>query len=55
FWSADILINLNTAVYIKGKLVLSRRQIFWRYFKTWLIMDVVLVSLDFLNLGSDFE
>ena len=26
FWSLDILVNLNTAVYIKGKLVLSRNR-----------------------------
>ena len=31
------------------------RQIFWRYLQTWLIMDVTLVGLDFLNIGSDFE
>ena len=32
--------------------------IFWRYLKTWLILDVTLVSLDFFNMGyigPDFE
>ena len=24
FWTADIFVNLNTAIYIKGKLTLSR-------------------------------
>ncbi|CAE7250487.1 Hcn4 [Symbiodinium sp. CCMP2592] len=58
FWTADIFVNLNTAIYIKGKLTLSRAAIFWRYLKTWLILDVTLVSLDFFNMGyigPDFE
>ncbi|CAE7560882.1 eag [Symbiodinium natans] len=28
--------------------------IFWRYLKTWLVLDMLLVSLDVLNIASDY-
>ncbi len=35
FWSCDIMMNLNTAFYQRGYLVLSRWEIFKHYMQTW--------------------
>ena len=53
FWSADIFINLNTAVYIQGHLVHSRRAILKRYAGTWLALDFSIVAVDYINLVED--
>lgn len=33
FWSSDIVINLSTAVYVKGTLAVGRRDIFCRWIR----------------------
>eukprot|EP00438_Fugacium_kawagutii_P004329 Skav220061 [mRNA] locus=scaffold1709:116943:126732:- [translate_table: standard] len=40
FWTIDIILNLNTAVYIQGQLVFKRRRILIRYLRTWFFLDV---------------
>ena len=55
FWSVDIFLNLNTAVYIQGQLVTKRRAILRRYFSTWFFLDVSIVTLDYLNLAQDMQ
>ena len=48
FWPCDILVNFNTAFYIRGFIETSRWEIAKRYAKTWLSFDVCVVALDFL-------
>jgi len=55
FWTVDIFLNLNTAVYIQGQLVTKRRAIFRRYLSTWFFLDVTIVILDYLNLAQDYD
>ncbi|CAJ1395704.1 unnamed protein product, partial [Effrenium voratum] len=55
FWTLDVLVNLNTAVYIKGLLVHRREAILSRYMRSWLLLDISLVSLDYLNVAQDFD
>ena len=55
FWTVDIFLNLNTAVYIQGQLVTKRRAIFRRYLSTWFFLDVTIVILDYLNLAQDMQ
>ncbi|CAG9320946.1 unnamed protein product [Blepharisma stoltei] len=39
---SDTIVQLNTAFYSKeGKLMYTRKQIFWNYLKGWLIIDVL--------------
>lgn len=37
----DIFITINCGFYTKGMLIMQRRQIVVRYFKTWLILDIL--------------
>lgn len=55
FWTLDIILNLNTAVYIKGQLVHDRSAILKRYLSTWFVLDISLVSLDYLNMAQDLN
>ncbi|CAJ1357449.1 unnamed protein product, partial [Effrenium voratum] len=50
FWSSDIVINLSTAVYVKGTLAVGRRDIFWAYASSWMLFDVVILSIDLILL-----
>ena len=49
FWSTDLLLNFVTGFYKSGKLVMDRMAIVFNYLKTWLLFDVALLSLDFIN------
>ncbi|CAK9091218.1 Potassium voltage-gated channel subfamily H member 2 (Ether-a-go-go-related gene potassium channel 1) (ERG-1) (Eag-related protein 1) (Ether-a-go-go-related protein 1) (MERG) (Voltage-gated potassium channel subunit Kv11.1), partial [Durusdinium trenchii] len=49
YWTLDIVVSLNTAVYIHGKLVSDSRAIVRKYLKTWMALDVVLVVSDWLT------
>ena len=40
FWTVDIVLNFNTAVYIQGQLVTKRRRILRRYLSTWFALDI---------------
>ena len=35
FWTLDIFMNVNTAIYERGTLVLDRKQVVKHYLKTW--------------------
>ncbi len=37
----DIVVNFNTAISYKGKLVFSRKEIAAKYFKTWFVIDFI--------------
>jgi len=48
YWACDMLVSLSTGYFGKrGERVMSRRLIAVRYFKTWMIPDVVAVATDF--------
>ena len=49
FWSCDVAANLNTAIYVRGRLVRDRAAIALSYLSTWAIFDVSLVTLDLAN------
>lgn len=46
FWSTDVLIQFNTGYYHNGRLEMSRRRIAQHYTQTWLLFDILLISLD---------
>ena len=48
FWSADILVNFNTAVYHHGRLETSKAVIASQYLRSWFVFDVGLVTLDWV-------
>ena len=56
FWTLDLPINLNTAIYIRGSLVMNRWSIFRHYAWSWMFFDVSLLVLDycFLFLSAQF-
>ncbi|CAE7689011.1 HCN4 [Symbiodinium necroappetens] len=55
FWTADLPVNLNTAIYIRGRLVMHRRSILWHYSRSWMMFDMFVLSLDYgyLLLSTD--
>ena len=53
FFFVDILINLNTSVYIKGELIHDRKQIFKHYIHTLFIIDMISIFSIFLELNYD--
>jgi len=52
FWTLDIFMNVNTAFYSKGALVYDRHAIVRRYVKTWCVLDVCVVVLDYVTLAN---
>ncbi|CAE7786058.1 Hcn2 [Symbiodinium necroappetens] len=46
FWNIDIAMTVRTGYYYKGLLIMDPRKVLRNYVKTWLILDVTLVSLD---------
>lgn len=56
FWTIDLPINLNTAVYVKGTLAMGRYEILKYYFQSWMIFDILIIAFDYLfiifNLGQ---
>ena len=46
FWNIDILMTVRTGYYYKGLLIMDPRKVFRNYVRTWLVLDVTLVSLD---------
>ena len=53
FWTADLLINLNTATYRKGTLVTGYFSIFMSYLRGWLLFDLLLLGFDVVYLTSE--
>lgn len=48
YWFLDIFVTVNTGIYNeKGDIDMRRWPIFWTYARTWLVFDVLLISLDF--------
>jgi len=52
FWTMDLFVNLNTATYRKGTLVVSRPRILISYVKGWLLFDILLLSFDVIDVTS---
>ncbi|CAJ1446599.1 unnamed protein product [Effrenium voratum] len=48
FWNFDIILSTRTGYYNKGLLIMNPRKVIKHYVKTWLILDVTLVSLDWV-------
>lgn len=47
FWPCDIMVNFNTAFYVRGFIETRRWEIAKRYAYTWLGFDICVVLLDF--------
>ena len=47
FWPCDIIVNFNTAFYVRGFIETRRWEIAKRYAYTWLGFDICVVLLDF--------
>ena len=43
YFGIDILITFNTGYYSKGVLYMKRRQIIFKYLRTWFLLDVAAV------------
>lgn len=43
YFAIDTLINFNTGYYEKGVLVMKRRQIIFKYLKTWFLLDILAI------------
>jgi len=53
FWSVDLVLTFFVGFFDEdGFLVLSRKKIAMHYFKTWLVPDVVVVTIDWLMIIS---
>lgn len=52
FWFLDIPCNLRTGVYIDGNLCMEPRKIAKCYIKSWFFVDVLVVSLSFVQFCS---
>jgi len=50
YWSLDILRTFFTSVYLHGELCQSKLQIATQYIRTWLIIDVCIVCIDYTML-----
>lgn len=49
----DVVVNCFSAYYdLQGKLVTDKRAIIWRYFKGWMVLDIV-ASIPFQLITSD--
>ena len=60
FWPLDIMVNFNTAFYIRGFIETRRWEIAKRYAYTWLGFDVCVVAVDYAagllgQAGSSFH
>lgn len=53
FWSVDILMSFRTGVYNKGVLVMDAAAVARKYARTWLPVDVMLVSIDWIALAFE--
>eukprot|EP00439_Symbiodinium_sp_Y106_P020907 s1896_g2.t1 len=53
FWTADLLVNMNTATYRKGTLVTQRFAIFTSYLRGWLLFDILLLGFDVIYVTSE--
>uniref|UniRef100_A0A7S2VR36 Ion transport domain-containing protein n=1 Tax=Zooxanthella nutricula TaxID=1333877 RepID=A0A7S2VR36_9DINO len=50
FWTVDMLINFFTGYYEGAELVMSLRQTAFRYCKTWLLPDAIVLLCDWTSL-----
>lgn len=48
FWNFDIALSMHTGYYYKGLLIMSAKKVFRNYMRTWMPLDVTLVSLDWI-------
>eukprot|EP00931_Biecheleriopsis_adriatica_P057726 TRINITY_DN34267_c0_g1_i1.p1 TRINITY_DN34267_c0_g1~~TRINITY_DN34267_c0_g1_i1.p1 ORF type:complete len:1226 (+),score=202.09 TRINITY_DN34267_c0_g1_i1:54-3731(+) len=48
FWTFDMVLTLNTGVYKNDRLYMSRLPIWKNYCTTWFLIDIFLLSLDYL-------
>lgn len=53
FWSVDILMSFRTGVYSKGVLVMDATAVARKYARTWLPVDIMLVSIDWVALALE--
>ncbi|CAE8652401.1 unnamed protein product [Polarella glacialis] len=57
FWILDLLLTFHTGYYERGILQMSPRAIARNYMRTWLVLDLSILMLDFMTLlvpqGSD--
>merc|ERR1712216_878275 len=49
-WSADIVMNFRTGIFLQGKLVVDAGLVARRYARSWLFLDILLVALQVLEL-----
>ena len=50
FWTLDIPCSFLTGIYSKGLLVMEPKAISRAYFKSWFLLDIILISFDWIVL-----
>lgn len=50
FWNLDVVATFMTGYYENGNLILEPVKIAWNYAKTWLLFDIIVVSIDWIIL-----
>jgi len=50
FWNLDVIATFMTGYYEDGNLILKPVKIAWNYAKTWLLFDIIVVSIDWIIL-----
>merc|ERR1719199_1112666 len=53
FWTAECILSFNTAFYSHGQLVFDRYLCFMNHFKSWFIVDVLTVGVEWLRIVLD--
>lgn len=52
FWSVDIAFSFITGIYRKGVLVMEPKVVALAYLRSWFLMDLILVSFDWLAMST---
>lgn len=52
YWTTDIFRGFCTSIYSHGELVSARSRIVLKYARTWLIPDVLIISIDYIILAG---
>eukprot|EP00929_Paragymnodinium_shiwhaense_P059811 TRINITY_DN29929_c0_g1_i1.p1 TRINITY_DN29929_c0_g1~~TRINITY_DN29929_c0_g1_i1.p1 ORF type:complete len:718 (-),score=121.91 TRINITY_DN29929_c0_g1_i1:211-2364(-) len=50
FWTLDMFQSTNVGFYQKGEYINSHKRIMWNYFKTWMLVDLIVVGPEWMSL-----
>mmetsp|Transcript_17761 Transcript_17761/g.41193 ORF Transcript_17761/g.41193 Transcript_17761/m.41193 type:complete len:963 (+) Transcript_17761:57-2945(+) len=50
YWSLDLFLNFFTGFYAGGELEIDLKKVVWKYFHTWFLPDLTIVTFEWLSL-----